>query len=166
VLENKAKNSSRQGYFDMTGGRFGARRSLFAARPSWSATSSIAKSSGSINTGQARANRFSPQDQGVRLAGGKLRQMGFRILQGLLPLRPREALKDALAGLTLASMNVPQVLGYTRIAGTPVVTGLYTVLLPLVGFALFGSSGIWWSRRIPRLRDLFQRTVAHGARRQ
>jgi len=37
-------------------------------------------------------------------------------------------------------MNVPQVLGYTRIAETPVVTGLYTVLLPLVGFALFGSS--------------------------
>ena len=59
---------------------------------------------------------------------------------GLLPLRPRGALKDALAGVTLASMNIPQVLGYTRIAGTPVVTGLYTVLLPLVGFALFGSS--------------------------
>ncbi len=37
-------------------------------------------------------------------------------------------------------MNIPQVLGYTRIAGTPIVTGLYTVLLPLVGFALFGSS--------------------------
>jgi MFS superfamily sulfate permease-like transporter len=32
------------------------------------------------------------------------------------------------------------VLGYTRIAGTPVVTGLYTVLLPLVGFAVFASS--------------------------
>lgn len=62
------------------------------------------------------------------------------ILQGLAPFRPREALKDALAGVTLASMNIPQVLGYTRIAGTPVVTGLYTVLLPLVGFALFGSS--------------------------
>ncbi len=62
------------------------------------------------------------------------------ILQALLPLKPRAALKDALAGVTLASMNIPQVLGYTRIAGTPVVTGLYTVLLPLVGFALFGSS--------------------------
>jgi len=37
-------------------------------------------------------------------------------------------------------MNIPQVLGYTRIAGTPVVTGLYTVLLPLVAFAAFGSS--------------------------
>jgi MFS superfamily sulfate permease-like transporter len=44
------------------------------------------------------------------------------------------------AGVTLASMNIPQVLGYTRIAGTPVVTGLYTMLLPLVAFAVFGSS--------------------------
>src|SRR5438552_6237675 len=37
-------------------------------------------------------------------------------------------------------MNIPQVLGYTRIAGTPIVTGLYTLLLPLVAFAVFGSS--------------------------
>ncbi len=62
------------------------------------------------------------------------------VLRGLFPLKPREAIRDAIAGVTLASMNIPQVLGYTRIAGTPVVTGLYTVLLPLVGFALFGSS--------------------------
>jgi len=48
--------------------------------------------------------------------------------------------RDALAGVALAAMNVPQVLGYTRIAGTPVVTGLYTLLLPLVTFAAFGSS--------------------------
>ena len=66
--------------------------------------------------------------------------MRFPIFGGLLPIRPREALRDAFAGVTLASMNVPEVLGYTRIAGTPVVTGLYTVLLPLVAFAVFGSS--------------------------
>ena len=66
--------------------------------------------------------------------------MRLNLLGGLLPIKPREALRDALAGLTLASMNIPQVLGYTRIAGTPVVTGLYTVLLPLVAFAVFGSS--------------------------
>ena len=64
----------------------------------------------------------------------------MNLLGGLRPLRPREALRDAFAGLTLGSMNIPQVLGYTRIAGTPVVTGLYTVLLPLVAFAVFGSS--------------------------
>ena len=66
--------------------------------------------------------------------------MRLNIFGGLRPFRPREAGRDALAGVTLASMNIPQVLGYTRIAGTPVVTGLYTVLLPLVAFAIFGSS--------------------------
>jgi sulfate permease, SulP family len=49
-------------------------------------------------------------------------------------------MRDAFAGLQLAAVNIPQVLGYTRIAGTPVVTGLYTLLLPLVAFATFGSS--------------------------
>ena len=49
-------------------------------------------------------------------------------------------LRDAFAGVTLASMNIPQVLGYARIAGMPVVTGLYTVLLPVLAFAVFGSS--------------------------
>jgi SulP family sulfate permease len=66
--------------------------------------------------------------------------MRFPMFGGLWPIRPRDALRDAFAGLTLASMSIPQILGYTRIAGTPVVTGLYTVLLPLVAFALFGSS--------------------------
>lgn len=50
------------------------------------------------------------------------------------------AVRDTLAGLSLACMNIPQVLGYARIAGMPAVTGLYTVLLPLVAFAGFGSS--------------------------
>jgi sulfate permease, SulP family len=48
--------------------------------------------------------------------------------------------RDALAGITLAAMNVPQALGYARIAGMPVVSGLYTLLLPLVAFAAHGSS--------------------------
>jgi high affinity sulfate transporter 1 len=50
------------------------------------------------------------------------------------------AMRDVFAGVTLASMNIPQVLGYARIASMPLVTGLYTVLLPLVAFAVFGSS--------------------------
>ena len=66
--------------------------------------------------------------------------MALRLFDGLRPQGLRGALRDALAGVTLASMNIPQVLGYTRIAGTPVVTGLYTVFLPLVVFAVFGSS--------------------------
>src|ERR1700730_13241452 len=66
--------------------------------------------------------------------------MRLSLFAGLRPFRVGAAARDALAAVTLASMNIPQVLGYTRIAGTPVVTGLYTVLLPLVAFSMFGSS--------------------------
>ena len=45
-----------------------------------------------------------------------------------------------MAGITLAALAIPEVMGYTSIAGMPVVTGLYTLLLPTVAFAIFGSS--------------------------
>jgi high affinity sulfate transporter 1 len=45
-----------------------------------------------------------------------------------------------MAGLTLAALGIPEVMGYAKIIGTPVVTGLYTLLLPVLLFALFGSS--------------------------
>ena len=48
--------------------------------------------------------------------------------------------RDVVAGVTLAALAIPEVMGYTKIAGTPVITGLYTILLPAVAFALFGSS--------------------------
>jgi len=64
---------------------------------------------------------------------------GLRPL-GRGPIARIAVARNALAGSILASMNIPQVLGYARIAGMPVVTGLYTVLLPLAAFAVFGSS--------------------------
>ena len=63
-----------------------------------------------------------------------------RLFRGIRPVSRAGAVRDALAGFTLAAMNIPQALGYTKIAGTPVVTGLYTLLLPLVAFAALGSS--------------------------
>jgi len=66
--------------------------------------------------------------------------MPLILFGGVRPVRRGGVLRDAFAGVTLASIDIPQVLGYTRIAGTPVVTGLYTVLLPLIAFAIFGSS--------------------------
>ena len=47
---------------------------------------------------------------------------------------------DLVAGVTLAAIAIPECMGYTKIAGTPVVTGLYTLLLPILAFALLGSS--------------------------
>jgi MFS superfamily sulfate permease-like transporter len=66
--------------------------------------------------------------------------MRMTLFAAARPESRRSAIRDAFAAATLASMNIPQVLGYTRIAGTPVVTGLYTVLLPPLAFAAFGSS--------------------------
>jgi high affinity sulfate transporter 1 len=64
----------------------------------------------------------------------------LKLFQSARPFKPAAALRDGFAGITLAAMNIPQALGYTRIAGMPVVTGLYSLLLPAVAFAAFGSS--------------------------
>jgi sulfate permease, SulP family len=64
----------------------------------------------------------------------------FSLFQGLKPFQWSQVPRNVLAGITLAAMNIPQSLGYTKIAGTPVITGLYTLLLPLLAFAVFGSS--------------------------
>ena len=64
----------------------------------------------------------------------------WSLFQSARPLSGTRAVRDALAGVQLAAMNIPQALGYTKIAGTPVVTGFYTLLLPPLAFAAFGSS--------------------------
>ena len=66
--------------------------------------------------------------------------MPLVLFGGFRPFSRKAAVRDVFAGVTLAAMDIPQVLGYARIAGTPLVAGLYTVLLPLVAFAVFGSS--------------------------
>ena len=47
---------------------------------------------------------------------------------------------DLIAGVTLAAVAIPEVMGYTSISQTPIVTGLYTVIFPTIAFALLGSS--------------------------
>jgi MFS superfamily sulfate permease-like transporter len=47
---------------------------------------------------------------------------------------------DIVAGVTLSAVAIPEVMGYTSIAQTPIVTGLYTVIFPTILFVLLGSS--------------------------
>lgn len=63
-----------------------------------------------------------------------------RMLPGLLPATRKTVLRDILAGITLAAAAIPIDMGYTKIAGMPIVSGLYILVLPTVAFALFGSS--------------------------
>jgi MFS superfamily sulfate permease-like transporter len=50
--------------------------------------------------------------------------------------------KDLVAGLVLTALLVPQGMAYAELAGLPPITGLYTSILCLVGYAIFGPSRI------------------------
>src|SRR5450631_1854828 len=56
--------------------------------------------------------------------------------------RSRWLAKDVVAGLVLSALLVPQGMAYAQLAGLPAVTGLYTSILCLVGYAVFGPSKI------------------------
>lgn len=62
------------------------------------------------------------------------------VLQGVLPIDRSRVPADVIAGVTLAALGIPEVMGYTTIAGMPVITGLYTILIPIAVFAVLGSS--------------------------
>lgn len=49
---------------------------------------------------------------------------------------------DVVAGLVLAAILVPQGMAYAELAGLPPVTGLYTTIGCLVGYAVFGPSRV------------------------
>src|SRR3954447_6206849 len=49
---------------------------------------------------------------------------------------------DVVAGLVLATLLVPQGMAYAELAGLPPITGLYTSILCLAGYAVFGPSKI------------------------
>lgn len=47
---------------------------------------------------------------------------------------------DSLAGLSVAAIQIPTAIAYASLAGFPPLVGLYACLLPLVVYALLGSS--------------------------
>jgi sulfate permease, SulP family len=63
------------------------------------------------------------------------------LFRGMRPFSPAGCVRDSVAGVELAAMSIPQALGYAAIAGMPAVSGFYTLFLPLLAFATFGSSG-------------------------
>lgn len=50
--------------------------------------------------------------------------------------------KDLVAGVVLTTLLVPQGMAYAELAGLPAITGLYTTILCLLGYAVFGPSRI------------------------
>src|SRR5262245_43191131 len=69
------------------------------------------------------------------------------LIQRLLPIlvwlpayRREWLLPDILAGLAVWAVMVPEGMAYSGIVGVPPVMGLYTIVPPLITYALFGSS--------------------------
>jgi high affinity sulfate transporter 1 len=50
--------------------------------------------------------------------------------------------RDVVAGVVLAAILIPQGMAYAQLAGLPAVTGLYTTVACLVGYAAFGPSRV------------------------
>lgn len=80
-----------------------------------------------------------PGDKNRHLPQGR-RHLPVQVLQGIVPVEIKRLPVEILAGVTLACLAIPEVMGYTKIAGMPVITGLYTIVLPLGLFAILGSS--------------------------
>jgi high affinity sulfate transporter 1 len=71
--------------------------------------------------------------------------MGIRSIPGVRNLagyQPSWLRRDVVAGVVLTTLLVPQGMAYAELAGLPAITGLYTTILCLIGYALCGPSRI------------------------
>ena len=69
---------------------------------------------------------------------------------------------DLLAGLTAAAVVLPKAMAYATVAGLPVQAGLYTVLVPGVLYALFGTSRVLSVSTTSTLAILLAAELAHA----
>ena len=71
--------------------------------------------------------------------------MGWRSVPGVRALASYQTSwlrRDVVAGLVLTTLLVPQGMAYAELAGLPAITGLYTTILCLIAYAVFGPSRI------------------------
>jgi sulfate permease, SulP family len=80
-----------------------------------------------LNTGVTKINNLTKRLKGA-------------FFEGLLPLKYSQIRPELIAGIVMATLFIPEVMGYSKIAGMPIITGIYTILLPMAIFAIFCSS--------------------------
>jgi MFS superfamily sulfate permease-like transporter len=64
------------------------------------------------------------------------------VLQWLPSYKSHWLRSDMVAGLTTAAVVIPQSMAYATIAGLPVEVGLYAALVPMVVYAILGTSRV------------------------
>src|SRR3954452_23256873 len=85
----------------------------------------------------------------VARSAAEVAQMGASAIERAIPgiamlrsYRPRWLGNDLTAGLVLSALLVPQGMAYAELAGLPAITGLYTTILCLLAYAVFGPSKV------------------------
>ena len=66
----------------------------------------------------------------------------FPISEWLLNYKRKDLVGDLMAGVIVAIMLVPQSMAYAMLAGLPPQIGLYASIIPLLVYAVFGSSKV------------------------
>src|SRR5215468_10499705 len=84
----------------------------------------------------ARVGRTMANNSGVASAAHRL----LPILDWIPSYRRDWLLPDVLAGLALWAVMVPEGMAYAGIVGVPPIMGLYTIVPPLIAYALLGTS--------------------------
>ena len=67
-------------------------------------------------------------------------QRSWFILRSFAGWRPRDLGADAVAGMTLAAIAIPEQMATARLAGLPLRIGFFALLAGAIGFAFFGAS--------------------------
>ena len=89
-----------------------------------------------------------------------------RVAPGIASLssyKPTWLRQDVVAGLVLTALLVPQGMAYAELAGLPPITGLYTTILCLTGYAVFGPSRVLVLGPDSALGPMIAATVVHLA---
>src|SRR5215469_5067723 len=81
-------------------------------------------------------------NRGEDLIVGKQGRTIFAVPDWLVSYRGDWVRFDILAGLTASAVVVPKAMAYASIAGLPVQAGLYTAFLPMIIYALLGTSRV------------------------
>src|SRR5262245_30298158 len=93
---------------------------------------------------QATSSPIAPiQEKPIMAISSRPASIAQRLLPilGWLPAYRREwLLPDVLAGLAVWAVMVPEGMAYSGIVGVPPITGLYTIIPPLIVYALLGTS--------------------------
>ncbi|KAL6586158.1 putative sulfate transporter 3.5 [Orobanche minor] len=90
---------------------------------------------------------FFPDDPFRQFKKGPLGRRSLKIIQYFIPISqwlPKYSLAffryDLLAGITIASLAIPQGISYANLAKLPPIIGLYSSFVPPLVYAVFGSS--------------------------